>query len=52
MLTEISKNIPTGRDIYIQANFRAFTSPPIRCKGIFIEDELNIHPILTCCNPN
>jgi len=52
MFTDIKKIIPTGKDIYIQANFIGSAFPPIKWKGIFIEEELNIHPALICLNPN
>ena len=52
MLTEIKKTIPTGNDIYIQANFIGSALPPIKLNGILIEAELNIHPALMCFKPN
>ena len=41
IFTEIKKTIPTGKDIYIQANFIGSALPPIKLKGILIEAELN-----------
>jgi hypothetical protein len=52
MFTEIKKTIPTGKDIYIQANFIGSALPPIKLKGILIEAELKIHPALICFKPN
>ena len=52
MFTEIKKTIPTGKDIYIQANFIGSALPPIKLKGILIEAELNIQPALICFKPN
>ena len=52
MFTEIKKTIPTGNDIYIQANFIGSALPPIKLNGILIEAELKIHPALMCYNPN
>ncbi len=52
MFTEIKKIIPIGNDMYIQANFIGSAFPPIKWKGIFIEEELNIHPALICLKPN
>ena len=52
MFTEIKKTIPTGKDIYIQANFIGSALPPIKLKGILIEAELNIHPAFICFKPN
>ena len=52
ILTDIKKTIPTGRDIYIHASFIGSAFPPIKWKGILIDEELNIHPALICLNPN
>ena len=52
MLTRINIKIPTGRDIYIHASLIGFDCSPIRNRGIFIDEELKIHPTLMCCNPN
>ena len=52
MFTEIKKTIPTGKDIYIHANFIGSALPPIKLKGILIEAELNIQPALICFKPN
>ncbi len=38
--------------MYIQANLIGSVLPPIKLKGIFIEEELNIHPALICFKPN
>ena len=35
MFTEIKKTIPTGKDIYIQANFIGSALPPIKLNGIY-----------------
>ena len=51
ILTDINKNIPTGKDIYIHASFMASVFPPIKEKGILIEEELNIQPTFICFSP-
>ncbi len=51
IFTEISKNIPTGKDIYIHANFIASVFPPSNEYGILIEEELNIQPAFICFRP-
>ena len=52
IFTKIRRKIPTGSDIYIQASFIDFCSPPIKSRGTFKDDELKIQPIFMCCKPN
>ena len=50
IFTKIRRKIPTGSDIYIQASFIDFCSPPIKSRGTFKDDELKSNQSLCVAN--